>query len=63
MFYKNCLAEMRTKFHIEKDPGTEADAEGDDGLFIKSFCDYWFCELQSMHIEQLTERDMNLMSW
>lgn len=26
---------MRTKFHIEKDPGTEADAEGDDGLYEK----------------------------
>ena len=32
MFYKNCLSEMRAEYHIQKDTGADADAEGDEGV-------------------------------
>ena len=34
VFYRNCLVEMRSKFHIEKEQGSEADVEGDEGLYM-----------------------------
>lgn len=33
VFYRNCLAEMRTQFQIEVNTDADAEGDGDDGTY------------------------------